>query len=88
MPSHKVHRLIDRLFLGKEHEEVHAYLDAPYRYLGPRHRILRHSFEEIAAKYWNDPERFLSAYLHLIADYSDSAIKKRMRKAGKRRRKR
>ena len=83
MPSHKTHRKIDRLFLGEEFEDVHMYLDEPVKYLGPRHRILRHSFVEIATKYANDPKRFLSAYLHLVADFSDSEMKRRARKTQK-----
>ena len=83
MPSHKTHRKIDRLLLGKEHEDVHLWLDEPVKYLGPHHRILRHSFVEIANKYANDPERFLSAYFHLVADFSDSEMKRRARKTQK-----
>lgn len=35
MPSHKVHRLIDKLILGKEYPQVHKFADA---ILGKGHR--------------------------------------------------
>lgn len=83
MPSHKTHKMIDVLILGRAHPEVHKYLDEPVKWLGPRHRILRHSLPEILAKYWNDPERLASAYLHLMADYGLSEIKRKSRRRRK-----
>ena len=83
MPSHRTHRKVDRFFLNEEHDEVHRWMDAPVRQLGPRHRILRHSFEEIANRYYDDPHKFLSAYFHLVADFSNSDMKRRARAAGR-----
>lgn len=68
MPSHKVHRAVDRLLLGREYEDVHAWMDEPFRWLGPKHRILRHDPLSIAVRYWNDPNRALSAFLHIVTD--------------------
>jgi hypothetical protein len=68
LPSHKVHRAVDRLLLGREYEDVHAWMDEPFRWLGPKHRILRHDPLSIAVRYWNDPDRALSAFLHIVAD--------------------
>lgn len=68
MPSHKTHRAVDRLLLGREYEDVHAWMDEPFRWLGPKHRILRHDPLSIAVRYWNDPNRALSAFLHIVTD--------------------
>jgi hypothetical protein len=75
LPSHKVHRAVDRLLLGREYEDVHAWMDEPFRWLGPKHRILRHDPLSIAVRYWNDPDRALSAFLHIATDGSVSKIK-------------
>jgi len=83
MPSHRTHKLIDRIFLGRPYDSVHKWMDEPVKYLGPRHRILRHSIPEILAKYWNDPERLMSAYLHLVTDFSHSEVKKKIRRRRK-----
>jgi len=68
LPSHKTHRAVDRLLLGREYEDVHAWMDEPFRWLGPKHRILRHDPLSIAVRYWNDPNRALSAFLHIVTD--------------------
>jgi len=81
MPRHKIHRLIDRLILGREHEEVHAWMDQPYKWLGRRHRILRHSVFEVFVKYHRDPEKLTSALLHILADRAESLAKRRRRKS-------
>ena len=83
MPSHRTHKLIDRIFLHNEYKDVHEWMDGPVKYLGPRHRILRHSIPEILAKYWNDPRRLMSAYLHLVTDFSHSEVKKKIRRRRK-----
>jgi len=81
MPKHKIHRLIDRIFLSKEFPSVHAWMDEPYRWLGPRHRILRHSVFEVFVKYHRDPEKLTSALLHILADRAESLAKRRRRKS-------
>jgi hypothetical protein len=62
-----VHRLIDRIFLGEEFPHVHRWMDEPYKWLGPRHRILRHSVPEVLLRFGLSKE-FLSACLHILAD--------------------
>ncbi|MGD0424724.1 MAG: hypothetical protein ABSA92_14895 [Candidatus Bathyarchaeia archaeon] len=42
MPSHRVHKEITRWLLGKPHAKVHRAIDYPYKFLGPKHRILFH----------------------------------------------
>ena len=80
--------MIDRIFLGKEREDVHAWMDEPYRWLGPKHRILRHDPLTVALKYWNDPEGFMSALLHILTDYGVSKYGKFCTKAKRKRKKR
>jgi len=89
MPSRKVHRAIDRIFLGEEFDAVHAFKDRPARSLGPRHR-----------KFFHDPmtnlfiglalgeKAYLSAVLHDIVDFSSTEAKKKWKKKGRRRSKR
>jgi len=69
---HRQHRLVDVFFLGREYPDVHSWMDEPYRWLGRRHRILRHDPLSILLKYLDDPGRLASAYLHIIADKSSS----------------
>jgi hypothetical protein len=78
MPKHKVHRLIDKIFLGEEFPDVHAWIDRPYKYLGRRHRILRHTPIEIVAKY-GFTKKTLSGLLHILADFGSSKVKKKKR---------
>jgi len=32
MPKHKIHRYIDKLFLGREFPHVHRWMDEPYKF--------------------------------------------------------
>jgi len=70
MPSHKIHRRIDKLILGKEFPRVHEFLDRPAAWVKTGHRRFRHG-EDIVA--WvllakNDVKAAASALLHLLAD--------------------
>jgi len=80
MPSHRVHRLIDRVFLGREYPDVHRWMDAPFKTLGRRHRVLRHSIPEVVAAYWWDPGRLASGILHIYTDKAESELKRRVRR--------
>jgi len=64
MPKHKIHRYIDPLFLGKEFPHVHRWMDEPYKLLGRKHRILRHSPQEVIIKYGLSDEA-LGGLLHI-----------------------
>ena len=75
MPSHRVHRAVNKLLLGKEYEDVNIWMDAPYRYLGSRHRVLRHTPEEVIAKY-GFTERALAGLIHIALDRGYSAVKR------------
>lgn len=69
MPSHKVHRAIDKLFLGKEFDMVHKLKDAPASIVGPSHRKYFHDHLTnalIGLAY--GPQAFISAELHDWAD--------------------
>ena len=83
MPTHRVHRLIDKLLLKREYPDVHRWVDEPYRWLGPRHRVLRHSPIEVVIKYWGDPARMASGLLHILADRAESRLKARLRRVGR-----
>jgi len=89
MPSHQVHRAIDKLLTGKEHPEVHRYLDRPAKFLGPGHRVLRHSLLEVAMRFnpVTQPEEFISAVAHIELDKGEAYWRKRLR-GNPRRRKR
>lgn len=43
MPDHRTHHAIAKLLLGKAYPDVDAWMDEPYKWLGARHRILRHN---------------------------------------------
>jgi hypothetical protein len=75
MPKHKIHRYIDKLFLGREFPHVHKWMDEPYKSLGPKHRILRHTPQEIILKFGFSDEA-LSGLLHIYADKKSKEINK------------
>jgi len=70
MARHKVHRLIDLMYLGRQYPQVHRWVDAPYKRLGKRHRILRHDLLSavIIALKLRDANAFRSAVLHYLTD--------------------
>jgi len=68
VPRHKVHCAVDRLALGRAYPDVHRWIDEPYRWLGPRHRILRHDLLSVTLRYGRDPRRLAAAVLHLALD--------------------
>lgn len=73
IPSHKIHRMADRILLNKEFEEVHLWMDAPYKVLkGPAHREFRHDSVAVARILLRtkDPKRAMSAILHILLDKS------------------
>jgi hypothetical protein len=84
--KHRAHRLIDRLLLGREHGDVHAWMDEPAKYLGERHRALRHSPVEVLLKYWDKPEKALSGLLHILTDEASRGVGVRNWRLKKRRR--
>jgi len=81
LPSHRVHRVVDRMLLGRECPSVHRFLDEPYKLLGSRHRILRHDLLTILALAAQDPVLGASALLHVLTDYGYSALRRRLRKS-------
>jgi hypothetical protein len=70
VPSWKVHRLVDKIILGREYPEVHRALDLPYIWLGPRHRILFHdpASAMLLGYAVAGPGGALSALLHITLD--------------------
>ena len=79
MPDHRTHRFIDRIFLGREREDVHSWMDAPYKQLGPKHRVLRHDPISLFAKYHDDPEGFFAGMLHILTDFGVSEARRNRR---------
>jgi hypothetical protein len=78
---HKEHQALDRILLGREYKHVHEWMDEPASWLGPRHRILRHSALELLLHYGVSNE-LVAGLLHLEADKVSSALKK-SRRGGK-----
>ena len=72
MPSHRVHRYVDQVFFGKQYVHLHVLLDAPYKMLGSRHRVLYHDFASAAVigqkRYPSDPNAKSSAIMHIVTD--------------------
>lgn len=68
MPTHKIHRLIDKLILGKEYPLVHRYADA---ILGKGHRKKwGHTLFHTALLYLltKKKEYAISHMAHILAD--------------------
>ena len=70
MPSHKIHRLVDRLVLGEECEIVHLLKDHPYKvFPGKKHRQWYHDRRtNFIIGVILGPKAFVSAELHDWAD--------------------
>jgi len=81
MPGHKTHELIDKLFLGRKHPEVHRFMDSPwYQVLGPRHRKVLHDLRTPLYLYLltGDIELAESSILHLAFDFAVKNKKQEM----------
>lgn len=86
MPSWKVHKWIDKLFLGKEHEDVHKFLDQigvilNKGYFKGHRSKWGHTPEYVILVYLltkGDVDKTLSAMLHQAldnyVDYKESKI--------------
>ena len=72
MPSHKIHNFIDRQLFGKSYWRLHRALDAPYIFMGKRHRVLLHDCftSTLLARqlYPTDPRAEQAALVHCQLD--------------------
>ena len=75
MPSWRIHRLIDRIFLGKELQDVHEFLDIPGTIINGdirgHRKVWGHSPEYILLTYLltkGDIDKTLGAWLHIELD--------------------
>jgi hypothetical protein len=71
MPTHKVHKLVNKLVLKKEHEDVNLLLDYPYKWLKGGHRVLFHDEKTTPLAVYlitKDKDKALAAYLHIMLD--------------------
>lgn len=68
LARHRVHRAISRMLLGNAHNDVNKIMDAPYKMLGKKHRILFHDPLSVLALFPNDRERQSAALLHIAVD--------------------
>jgi len=80
MPPHRIHKKIDRIFLGKEYPDVHRDMDEPAKWLGKRHRILRHDPVYVFLRFAPDWNRVASGLLHIAADMAERGLRKWKRK--------
>lgn len=85
MPSHRVHRALDELLLGKEAQKykfVHAIMDSTAGYHGSSHRRdLIHEPLVIFALTRGDPKALLVATMHSLLDRSATEAKRRIRES-------
>lgn len=70
MPDRRIHRYTSKLMFGKPYDEVHGVLDRPVKYLGRKHRVLRHDPAEAALIGYRiaGAEGALAALLHVTVD--------------------
>ena len=81
MPSHQVHKLVDKLVLGRKYPHVHKLKDKPYKVLGRYHRVIGHDpFFNLLIACIFGPDAFLSACLHDLTDRLVSGAKCRRRR--------
>ena len=78
LPSHKVHRFLDRQLFGRSFSRVHVEIDWPYWILGSKHRIFFHdpvSACAIAQKcYPDDNDAVLAGLYHICLDEMCSSV--------------
>jgi len=87
VPEHRIHHLVEKLILGRARPDVDRWVDEPYKWLGPKHRILRHDPFTLFLKYHDDPEGFLAGLLHIATDFGVSKFNKSRKKAKKKKHK-
>ncbi len=80
MPSHDIHKMVDRIVLGREYEHVHKWMDEPVKWLGVKHRMCRHN-PLILLMRFGISDDFVAAMLHLYTDWGISELN-RGRRAG------
>lgn len=68
MADRELHNYLCKKILGKDFDEINAFLDAPVRVKGPRHRILFHDEDTIAKMSVFDIELGMATMLHKILD--------------------
>lgn len=73
---HREHMVLDKVLLGRTYRHVHEWMDEPYKWLGPKHRVLRHDPLTLFLKYGFSDE-FLAGMLHAVADSSTSGRRRR-----------
>lgn len=72
MPSHYLHKKINKFLLGKEYEDVNIFLDFPYKFFGPKHReVFGHDPTSLLLLYLitKDKEKFKAGLLHVLTDF-------------------
>ena len=47
MPSHRLHRYLDKIILGQEYPQIYWEKDKAFKQLGARHRIVAHPFHNL-----------------------------------------
>lgn len=85
MPDRKTHLQIDKLFLGKEYNRMHATKDIPAAWMGPSHRSVLHDPASdlflALVLYPDDPlGAFLSGMIHDAVDRADTKAKRKRRR--------
>jgi len=64
------HLLMDFMLFGKEHREVHDWLDMIFETQpGYSHWLDRHHLEAIKKQYQEGSQEYLSAYMHILSDW-------------------
>ncbi len=69
MPSGAVHRFFDKLLFGEDGDDIHKWMDAPAKWLGPNHRKVRHDLDTLFALYLLNGDRGVEHGLsHILID--------------------
>ena len=70
IPERKIHLQDDRRILGREYAEIHKFMDRPSKYMGRRHRRVRHDLGTVLLILFatGDPRAAVSALMHIAHD--------------------
>lgn len=76
MPSRDIHKLISKLLFGEDGNNVHKYMDEPFKWLGKNHRSQRHNLLTAAfLQFTKGGNSGLHAIGHILTDqYLSAAV--------------
>jgi len=81
MPSREFHKLVSKMLFGNDGNEIHKWVDEPFKWLGNKHRSERHDpFTVAMLQMTKGKDAALHAAAHIVTDKVFSAAFNQMNK--------